>query len=307
MTINTAYQQLLHQLYELYDDREAANIADWVIEFITGQRRIDRIIYKHIPLNKAQQLQLQLFTDRLLSHQPVQYVLNETWFAGMKFYVDKNVLIPRPETEELVEEVVTMYDVRSTMYDTNSKRNQENNSHKKSEIRHQKLKILDIGTGSGCIPIALKKKLPNTNITSLDISKNALDIAKKNAIDLQADITFKQMDFLDETRWDTLEIFDIIISNPPYIKESESRNMSKHVTSYEPSIALFIADDDALIFYKKIALFGRTHLKKNGQIFVEINEVLGNETTALFNSFGYQTLLKKDLQSRDRMVQAWIY
>ncbi|MBC7722391.1 MAG: peptide chain release factor N(5)-glutamine methyltransferase [Pedobacter sp.] len=290
MTINTAYQQLLYQLYELYDDREAANIADWVIEFITGQKRIDRIIYKNIPLNQSQQLQLQSFTDKLFRHEPVQYVLNEAWFAGMKFYVDENVLIPRPETEELVEQVSSFkFQVSSS-----------------SEIRNQKSEILDIGTGSGCIPIALKKKLPNANITSIDISKNALEIAIKNATDLQANIDFKQIDFLDETLWNTLGIFVIIISNPPYIKQSESSSMSKHVTSYEPSIALFVADDDALIFYKKIALFGKTHLAKNGQIFVEINEVLGNETTALFNSFGYQTLLKKDLQGRDRIVQAWI-
>ena len=287
MTINLAYQQLLYQLYNLYDDREAANIADWVIEFVTGQKRIERIIYKNIPLNNVQQLQLQFFTDRLLRHQPVQYVLNEAWFSGMKFYVDENVLIPRPETEELVEQVVTMYGARSTMHGI-------------------KAEILDIGTGSGCIPIALKKKLSNANITSIDISKNALKIAAKNATDLQANINFKQIDFLDETLWNTLGIFVIIISNPPYIKQSESSNMSKHVTSYEPSIALFVADDDALIFYKKIALFGKSHLAKKGQIFVEINEVLGNETIAIFKGFGYQTLLKKDLQGKDRTIQAWL-
>lgn len=290
MTINTAYQQLLYQLYELYDNREAANIADWVIEFITGQRRVDRIICKNILLTQGQQAQLQSFTAKLLSHEPVQYVLNEAWFAGMKFYVDENVLIPRPETEELVEMVVNCrFQVSSS-----------------SQITHHTSQILDIGTGSGCIPIALKKKLTNANITSIDISKNALTIATKNAIELQTDITFKQVNFLDEVSWTTLDIFDTIISNPPYIKHSESSNMSKHVTSYEPSIALFVADDDALIFYKKIALFGKSHLTKNGQIFVEINEVLGNETTAVFNSFGYQTLLKKDLQGRDRMVQVWI-
>lgn len=287
MTIITAYQQLLHQLYALYDNREAVNIADWVIEFITEHKRIDRIINKNIVLNEAQQLQLQSFTDRLLRHEPVQYVLNEAWFAAIKFYVDENVLIPRPETEELVEQVVTMYEVRSAMYD-------------------MKAEILDIGTGSGCIPIALNKKLPNVNITSIDISKKALEVATKNATDLQADITLKQVDFLNEGSWETLGIFDIIISNPPYIKQSESCSMSKHITSYEPGIALFVADDEAMIFYKKIAIFGKTHLTENGQIFVEINEALGNETIAVFKSFGYQTLLKKDLQGRNRMVQVWI-
>ena len=281
MTINTAYQQLLYQLYALYDNREAANIADWVIDYITGQTRIDRILYKSIPLNDEQELQLITFTNQLLQHQPVQYVLNEAWFAGMRFYVDDSVLIPRPETEELVELI----------------------SNFKFQISNS-LQILDVGTGSGCIPIALKKKLPNANITSIDISDKALDIAKKNAIVLQADILFKQVNFLDETSWDDLGQFDSIVSNPPYIKQSESNTMSSHVTAYEPSIALFVADDDALIFYKNIAIFGLHHLTESGQIFVEINEILGNETMAMFNSYGYKTDLKKDLQGRDRLIHA---
>ena len=158
MTINTAYNQLLYQLYELYDDREAANIADWVIEFITNQKRVDRIIYKNIPLNEAQVKQLQDFTDALLQHQPVQYVLHEAWFATMKFYVDDSVLIPRPETEELVMLVASC----------------------QLPVTGNKLQILDIGTGSGCIPIALKKKLPIAEITAVDISENALAIAINN-------------------------------------------------------------------------------------------------------------------------------
>ena len=283
MTINTAYRQLLYQLYELYDNREAANIADWVIEYITGQKHIDRILFKNIPLNNEQEVQLITFTTQLLQQQPVQYVLNEAWFAGMQFYVDDSVLIPRPETEELVELI----------------------SNFKFQISNS-LQILEIGAGSGCIPISLKKRLPNTNITSIDISDKALDIAKRNATILQADILFKQVDFLDETSWDDLGQFDIIVSNPPYIKQSESITMSKHVTTYEPSIALFVSDDDALVFYKKIALFGLRHLTEQGQIFVEINEALGNETIVMFNSFGYKTLLKKDLQCKDRMVQAWL-
>ncbi len=283
MTINTAYQQLLYQLYALYDNREAANIANLVIDYITGQKRIDRILYKNIPLSNEQELQLIIFTNQLLQHQPVQYVLNEAWFAGMRFYVDDSVLIPRPETEELVELI----------------------SNFKFRISNS-LQILDVGTGSGCIPIALKKKLPNANITSIDISDKALDIAKKNAVVLQADILFKQVNFLDETSWDDLGQFDGIVSNPPYIKQSESSTMSMHVTAYEPSIALFVADDDALIFYKKIAIFGLQHLIELGQIFVEINETLGNETKSMFNSYGYKTELKKDLQGRDRLIHAWL-
>jgi release factor glutamine methyltransferase len=283
MTINTAYHQLLYQLFELYDDREAANITDWVIENITGQRRIERILYKDLPLNNAQQQQFETYTQQLLQHKPVQYVLQEAWFAGMKFFVKEGVLIPRPETEELVELVVS-----------------------KSQISNHTSQILDIGTGSGCLPIALKKRLPNSDITSIDISEEAIAIALKNATDLKADITLQQLDFLDETNWQQLGTFDVIVSNPPYIKQSESNVMSKHVIDYEPSLALFVADNNALIFYEKIAAFGKTHLNPKGQIFVEINEALGNETLTKFQQNGYQTLLEKDLQGKDRMIHAWL-
>jgi release factor glutamine methyltransferase len=283
MTINTAYHQLLYQLFALYDDREAANIADWVIEYITGQRRIERILYKDLPLNKIQEQQLETFTQQLLQNKPVQYVLQEAWFAGLKFFVKEGVLIPRPETDELVELVVN-----------------------KSQITNHKSHILDIGTGSGCIPIALKKRLSTSNILSIDISEAALAIAQKNATDLQADITLQQLDFLDETSWYQLGKFDIIVSNPPYIKQSESVVMNKRVTDYEPSLALFVTDNNALIFYHKIAAFGKEHLNRYGQIFVEINEALGYETVTMFQQNGYQTLLKQDLQGKDRMIQAWI-
>lgn len=283
MTLNTAYHQLLYQLFELYDDREAANIADWVIEYITGQRRIERILYKDLPLNNNQQQQLETFTQQLLQHKPVQYVLQEAWFAGMKFFVKEGVLIPRPETDELVELVASF----------------------KFQVSGS-LQILDIGTGSGCIPIALKKRLSASSILSIDVSEVALAIAQKNATDFQTDIALQQLDFLDETNWQQLGSFDIIVSNPPYIKQSESASMSKLVIDYEPSLALFVADNNALIFYEKIAAFGKTHLKPNGQIFVEINEALGKETVAMFQYHGYNTLLKKDLQGKDRMIQAWL-
>lgn len=283
MTINTAYHQLLYQLFELYDDREASNIADWVIEYTTGQRRIERILYKDLPLNSDQQQQIETFTQQLLQHKPVQYVLQEAWFAGMKFFVKEGVLIPRPETDELVELVVN-----------------------KSQISNHTSQILDIGTGSGCIPIALKKRFPASDVVSIDISEVALEIALKNATDLQADIILQQLDFLNETNWDKLGTFDIIVSNPPYIKQSESAIMSKHVTEYEPSLALFVADNNALIFYEKIAAFGKTHLYPNGQIFVEINEALGYETAIMFQQNGYQTLLKQDFQGKDRIIHAWL-
>src|ERR1051326_1300632 len=191
MTINKAYKQLLFQLYEVYDDREAANIADMVIEHITGFRKIDRLINKQFVLNEEQ---LELLNDRtveLLKHEPVQYVLHEAWFAGMKFYVDENVLIPRSETEELVEWIIN--EVRET----------------KLEIR-----ILDIGTGCGCIPISIKKKIPSVEMHALDISEGALNVARKNAEEQRIKIVFHCVDILGKKEIEQLPKFEVIVSNP---------------------------------------------------------------------------------------------
>jgi len=196
----------------------------------------------------------------------------------MKFYVNEHVLIPRPETEELIELIIKTNNPISN--------------------------ILDIGTGSGCIPITLKKKIPHTTIVTIDVSEDALVVAKKNAAELNVEIELNQLNFLDETNWNELGIFDIIVSNPPYIKQSEIINMQPNVVANEPHIALFVADDDALVFYRKIAAFGKTHLTINGKIFVEINEALGNETISLFEEFGYRAELKKDMQGKNRMIVA---
>ena len=282
MTTQSAQQQALEALKSLYDDREAANIADWVMEHITAKKRIDRLIDKQAILSAEQIAQLQSILAELSTHKPVQYVLGEAWFAGMKFYVNESVLIPRPETEELVEWIM-------------------------KDIQNSKFKIqnlLDIGSGSGCIPISLKKKLPQINITSIDISEDALLVARQNAETLDADIHFIQMDFLNEVNWEQLPMYDIIVSNPPYIKQSEEANMAKNVLAFEPSIALFVPDEDPLLFYRKIVLFAKSHLSVQGMIFLEINEALGNEVVSLFEKNGFETELRKDLQGRDRMVKA---
>lgn len=281
MTIHEAYQQLLFQLYDLYDDREAANITDLVIEHVTGQRKIDRITYPNIPVNDQQQLQLATITEKLIENTPVQYALNECWFAGMKLYVDENVLIPRPETEELVEWIV-------------------------EEVKSQKskVKILDIGTGSGCIPVALKKKLPDSIVRAIDVSEGALNVAVKNAMLNAAQVYFIRVDFLDEKSWKDFGKLDVIVSNPPYIKRSEACTMNANVLQHEPHIALFVEDEDALLFYRKIAAFAKKHLEHNGSVFLEINEALGKEVTDLFEQQGYRTELRKDMQGKDRMVKA---
>ena len=278
MTVQEAYKQLQAQLCALYDDREAANIADLVIEHITGQRRIDRIMNKQAPVTAEQQATIQQYAKQLLQQTPIQYVLHEAWFAGMKLYVDENVLIPRPETEELV----------SWIADT-----------------RLPVTVLDIGTGSGCIPIALKKKMPGWNVHAVDISAGALEVARRNDLEQNTDVTFHLLDILDEIAWQRLPMFDVIVSNPPYIRESEAASMHTNVLNFEPHTALFVPDEDALLFYKKIADFALTHLRINGLLLFEINEALGKAVCDMLAGKGFSEIeLRQDLQGKDRMVRA---
>ncbi len=280
MTLELAYLQLKYQLEILYETRESSKIANMVMEHITGISRMDRLLQKDLKLTHEQRKILDTKTNRLLNSEPVQYVIGEAWFANKLFQVNSSVLIPRPETEELIDWVL--------------KDNPEKNLKK----------VLDIGTGSGCIPITLKTNLPNTSVMSIDISSEALTIAQNNAIDHDVNIDLRQIDFLDESNWHDLPLFDCIVSNPPYIKDSEKTTLSKHVIKYEPSIALFVSDEDPLIFYRKIALLGKQHLEKSGTIYLEINQTLGKEVIELFQEYGYQTELRKDLMENDRMVKA---
>lgn len=281
MTIHEAQQQLLFQLYHIYDNREAASIADWVMEKLTGWKKIDRIINKKVPLLPDQITQLESYTEALLQHKPVQYVLQEAWFGADAYFVDERVLIPRPETEELVEWVI-----------------QDNTA-------AGNIAILDIGTGSGCIPISLRKKLPAASINACDISAGALDVARQNATVLQASVEFLELDILNSDRWTVLPALDIIVSNPPYIPQKDKATMFQNVLSFEPHLALFVEDDDPLLFYRTIAILGKQQLLPGGKIYVEIHEDLGMVVCELFTANGYRDVtLKKDLQGKDRMVRA---
>jgi len=284
MTIHSSFLQLIKQLEELYDNREATNIADWVLEHVTKKSKTWRIINKDIELTVLEAGLLMSITEKLLLNTPIQYVLNEAWFAGMKFFVNKSVLIPRPETEELVDWIL--------------------NDQKESEIDDFSFKILDIGTGSGCIPISLKKKLTNSQITSIDISVDAIEVAERNASTLNAEINFRQINFLEQGNWESLGKFNLIVSNPPYIRLSESTEMNSRVTNFEPSIALFVPNENPLLFYNKIVLFAKQFLDSKGKVYLEINELLGVETCLLFNNNGFSTELKKDMQWRNRMIKA---
>lgn len=275
---------MLLALYNLYDNREAANIADLVIEQVTGLRRIDRIMHKNNPIALPAQQQLAACTQQLLQHTPVQYVLHEAWFAGLPFYVDEHVLIPRPETEELVEWIAALYTPT------------QNNVQKA-------VRLLDVGTGSGCIPIALKTKFNSWQVHALDVSAGALQVAQKNATALGAEVHFYQADILNTQYWQALPVFDVIVSNPPYIRQSEEADMRNNVTRFEPHTALFVPDEDALLFYRQITAFAAQHLIPGGRLFFEINESFGAEVCALLAGSGFTGVtLKQDMQDKNRMV-----
>ena len=281
MTMQEATYFLLNQLRTIYSDGEASQITDWTMENLTGSKKAERMLYKNAAITNDEELMLQQYTDRLMQHEPVQYVLNEAWFCGLKFYVDNNVLIPRPETEELVEWILE--DCKS---------------------RSSTVKVLDIGSGSGCIPISIKSKIQNAEVWSCDVSQAALQVAQKNATTIGTDINFIQLDFLDSNTWQQLPLFDIIVSNPPYIPEKDKEQMQLNVLKYEPGTALFVPDKDPLVFYKAIAAFGKTHLTKSGSVYVEIHESLSKSTLEIFQSFGYTSELKKDMQQKDRMIKS---
>ncbi|HET9745818.1 MAG TPA: peptide chain release factor N(5)-glutamine methyltransferase [Chitinophagaceae bacterium] len=283
MTLNEARVVLTKELRNVYDENELKNIIDLVLEYITGLPKIEHVRNK-IPYLTCTQLEdLDAITERLKKNEPVQYVLGEAWFAGMKFKVNKNVLIPRPETEELVDWIVK--------------------ESQKSIVKSQKL--LDVGTGSGCIPITLKKKLPESTVTAIDVCSEALYTATENAAELDADVDFILLDFLDKEKWNELGNFDIVVSNPPYVNQSEKNSMHERVTSFEPPLALFVPDNDPLIFYRKIAAFALQHLNPAGAVFVEINETSGNQMTTLFKTAGFADVqVRKDMQGKDRMIKA---
>lgn len=265
----------------IYEESESSQVTDWIMENITGSKKMERMLFKNADLTQEEETQLKKYVERLMQHEPVQYVLNESWFYGLKFYVDKNVLIPRPETEELVEWIIT-----------------------NCPSIPAELKILDIGCGSGCIPITLKKRLEKAEVWSCDISEDALVIAKLNAATLGTEVDFIQLDFLDKEQWKQLPTFDIIVSNPPYVPEKDKATMHPNVLNYEPVNALFVPDNDPLLFYKAIAEFGKTHLNKSGSIYTEINESFGDATITVFQSAGYVSEMKKDMQQKDRIIRS---
>ena len=279
MMLKELYRNFLLQLQKIYSLSEATNITDWVFEKKASLKRSDILKNPDKVITQAADKLIQEALQELLVHKPVQYVLGEAWFYHMKLKVNEHVLIPRPETEELVEQLIK--DRKSKLTDP---------------------AILDIGTGSGCIPIAIKKHLPAAVITSIDVSEKAIALAKENAALHNAHIHFAQLDFLDKSKRNGLQMFDIIISNPPYIPLNEKERLDRNVTAFEPHLALFVPDDSPLIFYQEIALFGKNNLLPNGKIYLETHEDLAKEVAALFMK-DYQTvMIKRDIYGNERMV-----
>ncbi len=262
---------------ELYGDDESAAIADVLVGHLTGLGRMELATRRHEDMNDAASALLQPAIRRLSNHEPVQYITGEAWFSGMPFYVDKNVLIPRPETDELVAWIV------------------ENEKPASG-------KVLDIGTGSGCIAISLKKQMPGREVWGCDKSIEALEVARLNADRLSAAVDFQQADILDTAAWEQLPVFDLIVSNPPYIPVSEESSIARHVKEYEPGIALFVNDDEPLIFYERIIEFADSHLSQRGKIYFEIHELRMGSIRDLAAARQWQVTSKKDMQGKDRML-----
>jgi release factor glutamine methyltransferase len=279
MTGKELYQDLLMQLQEIYSAGEASVIADRVFESFAGIKRIDLLKDPGRQLNDAVIQQLNTALQQLMKHRPLQYVLGEAWFYHLRFKVDERVLVPRPETEELVERLLA-----------------DNGSLTPAPS------ILDIGTGSGCIPISIKKNMPGAMLTAIDLSEAALQVARENAASHQTAVNFMQMDFLDEQQWYCLPLSDIIISNPPYIPETEKTKLDKNVVAHEPHLALFVPDSDPLLFYKKIAAFAKVRLKRGGKIYVELHADLAQATAMIFR-WGFTTVdIHKDMHGNERML-----
>jgi release factor glutamine methyltransferase len=293
LTYSQAFYQLKEKLQPLYDADEASAISHLLMEFITGFGKLDRLEKKDIPFTKRQQDIFEQKSVELIKGKPIQYVTNSAWFMGREFIVNESVLIPRPETEELVQWVVD------------------------DQKDKEKLRLIDIGAGSGCIGISLFRYLSNAVVTCVDISKEALDVLQTNIEWVlneeeknkhPENIRLLAMDFLDEKiRNKDLGRFDIIVSNPPYIPMRDKAKIHPNVKHYEPDKALFVPDKDPLIFYKAIASFGKEHLKQDGYIYCELDAKQATECKILFEEADYKNVeIRKDMHGNWRMLKAGI-
>jgi release factor glutamine methyltransferase len=293
MTIKQHRAHFNKSLKHLYPTSEIDSFFFLILEEYMGLKRIDIVLKSDFLIDKKSLNLLQIATKQLEQEIPIQYIIGKTEFFGLPFHVNKEVLIPRPETEELVEQVLKKVSLIKTC-----------NSSKNETIKEKQLKVLDIGTGSGCIAISLKKQLPSSEVSALDVSNKALRVAKKNAFLNNVDINFVHQDILKTNDLDKL--YDVIISNPPYVRELEKKEIKNNVLNNEPHIALFVDNKNPLLFYNKIAELAKKFLIKNGQLHFEINQYLGKETIKLLAEKGFKNIqLKKDIFGNDRIITAF--
>lgn len=279
MNLKQLLQQFTIELQDVYGVEETKAMFYMVAEHLSALRKSDLILKGQEDLQSSLELKYLSLLEELKAGKPIQYALGEAEFYGLTFRVNPSVLIPRPETEELVEWVLNTSGTASKSMD-----------------------ILDIGTGSGCIAIALQKELPKSRVSAMDISAAALETAKENAKRNQVAVEFIQADILNYGG--ASKKYDLIVSNPPYVKLDEQPEMHAHVLDHEPHLALFVRNENPLIFYKSIAAFAKLNLVKNGYLFFEINEYLGKEMVDMLNSNSFIDIeLKKDMQGADRMIR----
>ena len=267
------------ELQGLYPDTEIKSFSNLIIEKVSGFSRTEIIVNKNTLFSDEQRHVIENFIEKLKEYVPIQYILGETEFFGLPFHVNESVLIPRPETEELVDWI----------------RNEND--------RNANPSILDIGTGSGCIAISLKHEFTNATVDAFDISEKALETAQSNATLNKLEVTFSKVDILNAP--ETYQKWDIIVSNPPYVTEQEKSTILPNVLEHEPHLALFVSDNGPLLFYRCIAVFAQQHLKPKGKLYFEINRQFGKATVDLLTAMGFGNVeLRKDISGNDRMIRS---
>ena len=281
INISNIKQIFQEDLKEIYPKKEINSLFHIAAESILKQDKLSLMVNKEQALSESEKIAFTAVLEKLKKQIPIQYILEEAFFYGLKLYVNDNVLIPRFETEELVELIVQTTTQNKPNY------------------------ILDIGTGSGCIALALKKELNATNVFAVDVSSEALEVAQKNATQTNLLIQSLLMDILQETKWEHSPFLDIIVSNPPYIPLSEKALMHDNVLKYEPHLALFVDNQEPLIFYEKIADFALQHLKPNGHLFFEMNEFNAQAVKEMVAHKGFKNVeIVKDMYGKERMLKA---
>ena len=281
MEIKDLKQAFTDSLKDLYPSEEIQSFFNLLTEKQLGLSRIAIALQPDKEISETEKLEFDKAVSRLKTFEPIQYILGDTEFFGMPFIVDKNVLIPRPETEELVAWII-------------------------DDTIMESITILDIGAGSGCISISLAKNIPTAKVVGLDVSAEALHVAKQNAALNKVDITYVKADVLDDSSWNVFKDlkFDTIVSNPPYVRVLEKELMQANVIKHEPDIALFVEDEDPLLFYKKIAQLSSIYLKPEGKLYFEINEYLSKEMKEMLEFEGFKHIeLRKDMFKKDRMIK----